>query len=302
MKKLLIILFSFFALFLGGCLKDTPNVDFSNIQAHAEFEYPNGAGGNGLGSGLEFFAGGTMILDNNESDTLFFMVNIAAPNPLNTPTNVTIGVDPTKITAYNADTNNAVKYEQLPDSCFKLISTTGTVPAGKYLDTFYLVFFPGKIDPTRNYMAPVVIQDAGSVGISQNFGTIWFHTIGNPIAGLYTWQFERWPSQTPVGPPDGTSFTDVQLLLPVDPTTVTMQSGYYIGPHYLLSFDNNGGTLSNFSVTMNAADVATMAGAGVTIKDGPNIITADPVAGVYKLQYLAYNGSAYRYVIDTYSK
>src|SRR5215467_7011995 len=103
MKKFLIIFFSIFALFLGGCLKDNPNVDFTNIAAHAELMYPGGASGNGLGTGLEFFGGGSLSFPDPTAatDTIFFIVNIAAPNPVSKATTVTVGVDPSILTAYN---------------------------------------------------------------------------------------------------------------------------------------------------------------------------------------------------------
>jgi hypothetical protein len=57
--------------------------------------------------------------------------------------------------------------------------------------------------------------------------------------------------------------------------------------------------LSNFAVTINATDAATMAGAGITVTDGPNIIKADGVAKYFEFQYKTSNG---RYVIDRYYK
>jgi hypothetical protein len=189
MKKILIAFFSIFALFLGGCLKDTPNVDFSSVSAHAEFEYPGGAGGNGLGSGLEFFSGAALLFPpTDDADTMFFMVNIAAPNPLGTAVPVTVGFDQAALDKYNADTNNTIKYNKMPDSCYSFVSTTGTVPANKYLDTFYFIFYPSKfanLDQTQSWMVPVSILTASGSAISSNFSTIYFHTIGNALAGTY---------------------------------------------------------------------------------------------------------------------
>ena len=41
----------------------------------------------------------------------------------------------------------------------------------------------------KNYMLPISITTApaGST-ISTNFKTIYYHLIGNPIAGLYNWE------------------------------------------------------------------------------------------------------------------
>jgi Domain of unknown function (DUF1735) len=191
MKKLLIIFLSIFALSLGGCLKDTPNVDFSNITPHAEFEFPGGAGGNGLGSGLEFFSGAALLFPpTDEADTLKFFVNIAAPNPLGKAVGITIGYDQAALDRYNADPNNTIKYNKMPDSCYSFLSTTPSVPANHYLtDSIAFIFYPSKfanLDQTQSWMVPISILDASGTAISSNFSTIWFHTIGNPLAGSYT--------------------------------------------------------------------------------------------------------------------
>ena len=66
----------------------------------------------------------------------------------------------------------------------------------------------------------------------------------------------------------------------------------------MISFTNNGGVLSDFSVKMNEDDIATMKAAGVVVTDGPNIIKADPTTGEYIFQYKTLT----RYVIDRYYK
>ena len=304
MKKLLIAVFTVFSMFLVGCLKDTPNVDFSKVSGIVEFVYPGGANHNGLGAGMEFFGGGAFTFPPSDlADTVFFMANLAAPNPFSKDLGVTIGVDPNIITKYNADPNNAVKFVLMPDSCYTLLTKAGTIKGGKNLDTFYLVVYPYKIDPTQNFMAPVTILSASGEPISANFGTIFFHTIGNPIAGAYNWDYTRYNTPDGSGPPAGSSFTGAPTtFLPDDPSTIEVRSAYYIGPHYVLTFTNTGGVLSNFALAFNSNDLATMKAAGVTITDGPHIIKADPVTGEYIFHYVAFNGAAYRYIIDRYYK
>lgn len=303
MKKLLIAFFTIFSLFLGGCLKDSPNVDFSNIVPHAEFEYPGGASNNGLGSGMEFFGGGTFTFPpTDDVDTVFFMVNIAAPNPPTSATTVTIAVDPSITAAYNADPNNDVKFENMPDSTYKLLNTTVTIAAGKYLDTFWMEVYPSKIDPTKSYMAPVKIADAGSTAISTNFSTIFFHTIGNPIAGPYFRDFTRWNATDSTGTNSGHTVTP-QLFLPDDPTTVEVSTGYFTQPRYVITFEYDGTTVSNITVTFNADDIAYMHDNGVDVANGPNIIVADPVHANYEFQWQAkVLAGGDRYIIDKFHK
>ena len=306
MKKILIVFLSIFALSLGGCLKDTPNVDFSNITPQAELMYPGGANQNGLGTGLEFFGGGAFTFPPTDpSDTVYFIANIAAPNPPTKATTVTIGVDNTIMDKYNADPNNEVKYESMPDSVYSILNNTVTIPAGKYLDTFWMVVFPGKIDPTKNYMAPVTITDASGNSISANFATIYFHTIGNPIAGAYSWDWTRYNNQTGTPPASSLSFVgESTIFLPDNPTQIEVATGYFTQPRYVLSFDDNGGVLSNFQLSFNASDLQYMSDNGVVVDSGPTIITADPVNGVYEFQWVAkvVASGAYRYNVDKYYK
>jgi hypothetical protein len=54
-----------------------------------------------------------------------------------------------------------------------------TIDAGERLDTLRVIFYPSKIDATKNYMLPVSIQDAQGENISGNFGAIYFHFDAN---------------------------------------------------------------------------------------------------------------------------
>ena len=115
-----------------------------------------------------------------------FYVNLASANTLGHDVNVTIGVDPTLVDTYNGDDNNTVKYELMPDSCYTLSKTSGTIVKGSRIDSFQITFHKTKIDPAKNYMLPVTITDGDGILISGNQGTIWFHSIGNPYAGSYS--------------------------------------------------------------------------------------------------------------------
>lgn len=298
MKRIVIIVFSISLIFLAGCLKDSPNVDFSKVGTIIEIEYPQGAAGSGLGSGLESFSGGTFTYPISDSvDVVSFMVNIASPSPLKKDLSVTIGINANALTAYNSA--NTIQYIPMPDSDFSLTTTTGVIPAGSRLLPFQLTVYPSKIDPTQNYMLPISITDASGQTISGNFSTIYFHTIGNPLAGPYFWDWTRWNNTDSTGPNSGTFTHQPTLFLPDNPTTIEVQSGYFIRPHYVLSFTDSSGVLGNFSVSINAADAATMAASGITVTDGPNIIVADGVNKYFEFQYKTSNG---RYVIDRYYK
>src|SRR5579862_8231553 len=95
MKKLLIITISIIAVGLTGCLKDKFGTDlYATGSPILEFEYPLGGGGNDIGSGLEYFSGGSLLFPlTDAADTTFFIVNLASTNTINKAINVTLKVD-----------------------------------------------------------------------------------------------------------------------------------------------------------------------------------------------------------------
>ena len=62
-------------------------------------------------------------------------------------------------------------------------------------------------------------------------------------------------------------------------------------------------TYSNWKVKMDAQSVADgWTPNTITQTDGPNWLTLDPVNKVFELQYQAFNGANFRYIIDKYHK
>ena len=129
-----------------------------------------------------------------------------------------------------------------------------------------------------------------------------------PPYGPYFWDFKNWAAQDSTSVALGTSSFFGQ---PVDftaldsssnPMVIEVSSGLYIQPRYELTFTNAGGVYTLTSVVFNADDLAIMAGAGVDIIDGPNILTADSENQTFEIQYTARFGAPYdyRYVVDKY--
>ena len=274
---------------LQSCLKSKNSLtNFTDESTQPVVEIPEG----GLGT---FASQALNVSGLTGADTIWFHINLASTDFLNKDVTVKFGYDANALTTYNS--SHSIQYTKFPDSIFKFPVTQVTIKAGTRAVAVPLIVYPDKIDPTQNYMFPVTITDAQGTTISGNFGTVWFHLIGNPLAGTYNWDFTRWPNPQKSGSPD-IQWTDVTVLSPVSPTQLEVQSGYYIGPRYEITFDNNGGVLSNFQVTMNADDVATMKNNGVIITNGPNILIADPVNKIFEFQYTTLT----RYVIDKYYK
>ncbi len=308
MKKVKIFFIIAFALSASGCLKDNPNVDFSNISAIAEISSGSLSSSNSPISGLDYFAAATLpYIGDKTTYDVTFDVNITGEYPPKSDITVTLGVDDAKRVAYNSKYpgNNFV----LPaDSNYTFAVKSAVIKAGSRLAQFKVTFKPQTLDPAKSYMLPISITDASGITISGNLGTVYLHIIGNPIAGVYKWDYTRWNAGDGSGTPNAASFTaHSTIFVPDDATTVEVQSGYgaqnSFNYRYVFSFTNTNGVLSNVSVKMNTTDVsAVAANNGITLTGGPTLISADPVAGVYKVSFQVFNGSANRYFEEKFYK
>ena len=276
---------------MTGCLKDSPNVDFSKSGVIAELSHasitPNGA----PSSGLDYFNAATLpVFSSLDPDTITFDVNIASQYPPTTDVPVTIAIDDAKRTAYNA--TSSVPFDAQPDSTFSLPATTGVVKAGKNIAQFIVIYYPAKIDPTKSYMLPITLTAASGLTISGNLATIYFHIIGNLIAGSYSQEWIRYNTASQTPPPAFDQDVSPGVFVPVSPTEISVTSG--TGVTYYLSFTNNnppgGGDLSlltDFKLTMSAADFTAH---GITLNAGPTLVLADPVNHKYTFNFGYLNG------------
>jgi len=259
------------SLFLASCVKDrNEGPDFSSTKPVLELRTPI----NDI-AGLAYF--GRAVIG-NLPDTVQFYANLASANTFDKAINVTIGVDPSRLDEYNGDDANALKYELLPDSTYSILKTTGTIVAGQRIDSFQVAFFKDKIDPTRNYMLPIAITDGENVLISHNMGLIWFHAIGNPLAGNYLQSWYRYndlPDTT--GPPNSTVSENVLVsVAPEDPTTIFLPEGYLtvngLGG-VSLGFTNNAGVVSDPFVFLNETTTDNLAGVGFSVLTQPKLVS-----------------------------
>ena len=240
-------------------------------------------------------------------------VKFEAPTVAPTDIYLEYKTNPAGLTKLNADAlakDPAYKsFAILPDSTFKILVTKDTIKKGmQYAEKTdnNIVVYTQKIDPSINYILPITATNSAypsAVGT----GTIYYFIIGNPIAGAYKWDLFRWnlaslQTAIPTIPRSSGFDNDPTAFIPSDATTVSVPSGYFIQPKYVITFKNIGGVLSNFKVEFDATDLAALNTAGVTVVDGINILLADPIAKHYRFQYQVYNGTAFRYIIDDYEK
>ena len=301
MKKLSISIPVILLLFLSGCLKDKPNVDFSNQGYVAEISTASTNGTTDAPSGgLTFFDGATLNPGASDPDSVMFTVNIASDYPPTKDVPVTIAVNDAARASYIADPSK-IQFKPFPSNAYAISTTTGVIKAGHRLDTFWVVFTHANWDPTQSFMLPITITSAAGTTISGNMNTVYFHIIGNPLAGGYTREWIRFDPPNTIANPTADIIAKIQFT-PVSPTTISIPSGA-AGMTYLLSFVNTNGVLSNFTVAFPDSGPGSASDAGISITGGPTIVTADPVNKVFNFHFTYNNASgAPRDVTDKFNK
>lgn len=186
MKKSLIfknfsaIIIAVTGLFLTSCVKNARDgaVDFSQLAPIMQIPEGSLVPSKFSNAGLQFDGA-------DLRDSVYFRVNYAATTVAPTDITVTLGIDAAALAAYNA-ANSAAPYLIFPANIYSFTTTTVTIKAGQnYSDPIKLVVFPFRVDPAINFMLPISITAASGVAISGNFGTIYYHFIGNKLAGTY---------------------------------------------------------------------------------------------------------------------
>lgn len=274
----------------SSCVKNrSGETDFSNLKPTVLI--PEG--------GLATFSSEALVFPASDaSDTANFHVNYAAVNVAPNDETIGLAIDTAAIATYNA--SNAIQYEALPDSLFSFTSTTVTVKKGdNYTGAIPFVVYPSKVDPTKNYMLPIRVSSVppGST-ISANYGTIYYHLIGNPIAGTYEEYWSRWNAADSSSGAAGALYyqTDVGAVTfaPNSPTEIAVVS-QGTGETDIIDFTSVGGVLSNFSVSIPPVT-------GITV-GSPTLIRADAVNGVYEIYFPYVNSAgASRVIVDKYVK
>jgi hypothetical protein len=155
---------------LGGCLKDTPYLDVSNTKPIIEFGISPANGWYGP-FGL---AGDTV--GSPAVDTAIGLV-IASPQVLNKSVTVTVHIDGSQISAYNAA--NGTSFTLLPANLYSMPDTVITIPAGYRIGRIPVnINFP--IFPqNQSFALPLTIVDGGGLIISGNSSQfMWLFTPG----------------------------------------------------------------------------------------------------------------------------
>lgn len=288
-NKLLTLLGVLFALGISSCIKDfrANETNLNNLKPTANI----------VEGGLYQFSTQALLFSAADStDTASFHINYAAVNVAPSNQIFSIAISPSALSSYNTSAGG-LQYEILPDSCYSFSTTSVTVAKGQtYSDAIPVIFYPSKINPSVNYMLPISITQAPSgVTVSSNVGTIYYHFIGNPLAGAYTWDFTRYNGDTTTAQ-NSSSFAGHSVSVgPVDPNNLLLPDSYlqtFVASTagIVLSFDNNAGVLSNFSVSFDDATTSGLKSGGFTIAAAPVLLSAN-IAGNAANNY---SGSTFR--------
>ena len=226
---------------LNACVKDrNPGAtDFSNLAPTVSI----------VEGGLAKFNSQTLLFPGSDvSDTISFRVNYSATTVAPRDITVTLAYDATALAAYS-------NYLKFPDSIYAPFPTKVVIKKGQsYSELVNLIVHPNKIDPSANYMLPISIVDAEGIVIASNFKTIYYHIIGNPLAGNYSLVGTRYNYSGSV------SWAGFPAPLPTYIGTINLTAAFPTkvasaidGQTIALDFSNLGANGYQYLVTANAS-------------------------------------------------
>lgn len=249
--------------------------------------------------GLNNFAKSNILVSTSSPDvkTVEVIVSLDFGEKTTAPQTVKIGLNNALIASYNAA--NSKNFQPLTSTMFKLKATDLTIPAGEYYAKTTIEIFQDKLDPSQSYLLPITILEAPGAKLSSNLNTRYFNVIGNPFAGAYKHDFTRFNNADGSGAPNGLSYkAKDRTALPVTDKIISIPSGYFIEPNYLVTANANG----TFSVILNPDDVKTMKDNGVEVVQQPKILKANAATKEFEFQFIVQAGANFRYIIDRYYK
>lgn len=143
--------------------------------------------------GVTNFENSGLILDAGlPEQEITFRLQYEAPHVSDEDIVVTVGPINSKVAAYNASLTdpNAVRFEVMPDSTYRLATTRVIIKAGNTLsEPFTFTVFPGKVNAAFSYLLPMSITSISGgpadIEAASGTGVALYHVIGNPLAGIY---------------------------------------------------------------------------------------------------------------------
>lgn len=242
--KSTLLLFVVVAMF-SSCLKDDSRyVNFAGSKPLIEFPAATGVAGTGIFQSVGLDIKSTPVPVN-------ILVNVAAPNPLNTSLTVKVSLDQTALTTYN--TANGTNYILLPAADYASTFSV-TIPANQNSANLVVNVSSNLIDPSiTTYVLPLTITDGGGQQIS-NYKTVLYNIQAkNPYAANYTVTGYKFHPSAPH------TLTGTYAITTVGPTTSNCPVGDLGGSNYSFNFDVSGSSLTKY-VAVGATPAAPASG------------------------------------------
>lgn len=273
---------------MAGCVKskDQTFTDFSKVSDLVILQ----------NAGLANFDGSNIIITPASHDTLLLDVYaaLASVYPSNSAITVKLGINDAARTAYN--TSNRTNYQAFTNNMYKLLTNTITLPVGQHYVKTTLEVYKNFVDVTKSWMLPITITDASGKALSSNQNILYFHIIGNPMAGPYKVTGTRYNYNGPaVGTPASTNnLAASKTALPISETTISLDYANVGGGWgYEITFD-----ATYTKITNTVANATILAG----VQSGTFALTApteyDPLTKTIKLHTSYTNTSGNARLID----
>lgn len=306
--KSIIKIFSFgmVAFVAGACLNGDPMNEPPGTQSPFLMMTNNASGAaNNPISGLRYFGDQTLSFPHSDlKDTVTFFATLQGTTVASKDIAITL-TNPASALKDNYATDS-LNYEMMPDSLFHLLTTSGVIKKGSDYVKFQVVFYPSKFNQTKNYMLPISVTNDANIPVAANYGTLYYHVVGNPLAGSYRWKYSRWNSSDTTKAKSGTA-SGTMVWAPDNGIQLQFLGGYAktvgINAPYILTFSQSGsGVLSNFKVKIDPTLKGGLSDSGITIIQDPAILKMSntPSGRYFKIWYRVNNGTADRTLIDEY--
>jgi hypothetical protein len=145
----------------NSCLKDTPYLDVSNTAPIISFGISPANGSQGPFA----FAGDTLGSVVTDTAVAIF---ISSPQVLNKAYNITIRIDTTQISAFNASEPDSTPYTLLPSQYYTLPDTVITIAAEHRVGQIPVKLNLPSLPNPHTYALPLTIVDGDGLIISGN--------------------------------------------------------------------------------------------------------------------------------------
>lgn len=155
---------------------------------------------------------------------------------LNTAATVTLKIDPTILTAYNADTNNVTKLELIPATLYTTDALTLNFAAGEFSKVIYMKVDPSKLDLTKKYALPIAAEAGSGYKVRNGLNKALFQLIAK---NKYDGQYRSTGYFTHPTPTSSRAIDRVKVLSTVDATTSETELGDLGGSNYFMQIKVN---------------------------------------------------------------